>query len=218
MRCVRLTVTALVAAFAAVPSVAAADGVAGRIFTVAGPVGGAKDIASVAAMSDGGFLFLERDFDTWAIRRVAPTGAISTVAQGSSFSGAASQVTPGKIAALPSGGFLLPDSSFGRVFAATLDGRMTRLAGTGVPGVSGDGGPAIAAALATPVAAVPARNGGVLIADQGASRIRRRRSGRYQLDGSGHRRGGARGGRRSRRRGRCCRRRPMSRRRRTVAS
>ncbi len=217
MRCVRLTVAALVAAFAAVPSVAAADGVAGRIFTVAGPVGGAKDIASVAAMSDGGFLFLERDFDTWAIRRVAPTGAISTVAQGSSFSGAPSQVAPGKIAALPSGGFLLPDSSFGRVFAATLDGRMTRLAGTGVPGVSGDGGPAIAAALATPIAAVPERNGGILIADQGASRIRRVGPGGIISTVAGTGEEGF-AGTAVRRRGRCCRRRPMSRRRRTVAS
>jgi len=113
---------------AAVPSAAsAAGGVAGRVFTVAGPISG-KQVASVAAMSDGGFLYVERDFDGWAIRRVLPTGAISTIAQGFSVPivTEVTAVVSDKLAVLPSGGVLFADIGFARVFAASLDGTLTR--------------------------------------------------------------------------------------------
>ena len=52
-------------------------------------------------------------------------------------------------------------------------GLITRFAGTGVDGFSGDGGPATAARLSSPVAVVVAPDGGFYVADRDGNRIRR---------------------------------------------
>ena len=73
---------------------------------------------------------------------------------------------------MPDGGYLIADAGNDRVRRVSPDGTITTVAGTGTFGFSGDGGPATAANLS------PARGGGVpdggyLIADAGAARIRR---------------------------------------------
>src|ERR1700722_6935546 len=55
--------------------------------------------------------------------------------------------------------------------AATND--ISTVAGKGPSGFSGDGGPAAAAELNTPISVTPTSDGGFLIADQGNNRVRR---------------------------------------------
>src|SRR3954462_7655041 len=57
---------------------------------------------------------------------------------------------PIAVAAGPGGGFLIADFSNARVRRVGPDGVITTVAGTGVVGNSGDGGPATAAQLTTP--------------------------------------------------------------------
>ena len=87
-----------------------------------------------------------------------PDGTITTVAGTGSggFSGdggpatAATIDTPRGLAALPDGGFLIADTNNERIRRVWPDGHITTVAGDGVRGFAGDGGPATAAELAFP--------------------------------------------------------------------
>jgi hypothetical protein len=115
------------------------------------------------------------------IREVSPTGIISTVAGTGTagFSGDGGPATsamiaaPRGLAALPDGGFLIPDSDNQRIRRVWPDGTITTVAGDGTRGFAGDGGPAVAAELAEPFGVAPLPDGGFLIADNGNNRIRR---------------------------------------------
>jgi hypothetical protein len=74
---------------------------------------------------------------------------------------------------LADGELLIPDSGNQRVRRVGLDGLIRTVAGSGVRGSSGDGGPATAGQLNLPfgVAALP--DGGFLIAERAGNRIRR---------------------------------------------
>jgi len=69
------------------------------------------------------------------------------------------------------GNLYVADSSNHRVRRIGTDGTVTTVAGTGIPGFSGDGGPAVAAQLHTPLA-VAVGDGGVFIADSANNLIR----------------------------------------------
>lgn len=133
----------------------------------------------VAYMAGGGFILA--DTGNHRIRRVWPDGTITTVAgtgePGYSGDGglatAARLEAPRGVAALPDGGFLVPDTGNYRVRRVWPDGTITTVAGSGVRGYGGDGGPALAAQLALPFSAVPLADGGVLIADTANHRVRR---------------------------------------------
>ncbi len=76
--------------------------------------------------------------------------------------------------ALPALGFLIADRGNAVVRQVDVEGRARIVAGTlDVPGDSGDGGPATAAQLTSPVSVSPTRGGGFLIADRDAHRVRR---------------------------------------------
>src|SRR6202011_2362973 len=85
-------------------------------------------------------------------------------------------------AAVPTadGGFLLaelgalsgPDTG-ARIRKVSASGTITTVAGTGVPGFSGDGGPATSAQLYQPTAAVPTTDGGFLISEYGNCVVRK---------------------------------------------
>jgi hypothetical protein len=114
------------------------------------------------------------------VRLIAPDGTISTVAGTgvAGFSGDGGPATqaeidsPRGIAALPDGGFLIPDTDNQRIRRVWPDGRITTVAGDGTRGFAGDGGPATAAELASPFGVSPLPDGGFLIADAGNDRIR----------------------------------------------
>jgi hypothetical protein len=113
------------------------------------------------------------------IRRVAPNGIITTVAGSDpGFDGDGGPAVdalldmPTDVAATADGGYLIADARNARVRRVGPDGRIATVAGT-VPGLSGDGGPAIAARLDTPRELAPTADGGFLVADAGNHRIRR---------------------------------------------
>ena len=115
------------------------------------------------------------------IREVRTDGTIITVAGTGSggFSGDGGPATqaainaPRGVVALSDGGFLIPDSSNHRVRRVSASGTITTVAGTGVQGFSGDGGPATSATLNTPFGVSPTADGGYLIDDVGNQRVRR---------------------------------------------
>jgi len=75
--------------------------------------------------------------------------------------------------ALPDGGFLIADTGNDRVRRVGINGMITTVAGNGVDGFSGDGGPATAAQLSGPFGVAPMPDGGFLIVDISNERIRR---------------------------------------------
>jgi sugar lactone lactonase YvrE len=71
------------------------------------------------------------------------------------------------------GNVYIADNGNRRVRRVSAGGTITTIAGTGVAGSSGDGGPAAAAQLASPVGIAVDRGGNVYVADEGGHRIRR---------------------------------------------
>ncbi len=80
---------------------------------------------------------------------------------------------PFDVAALPGGGYLIADTENRRIRRVSRLGRISTVAGTGRAGSSGDGGPARRASFQAPFAVALTPDGGFLVADEAASRIRR---------------------------------------------
>jgi uncharacterized protein (TIGR03437 family) len=113
------------------------------------------------------------------IRRIAG-GNISTVAGtgAAGFSGdggaatAAQISSPQAVALLPGGGFLIADSNNQRIRSVT-GGSISTIAGNGSSGSSGDGGPAVAAALQQPQGVAADAAGNTIIGDTFNNTVRR---------------------------------------------
>jgi NHL repeat len=133
----------------------------------------------VTAAPDGGYLIPDTDNDR--IRKVSTDGTITTLAGNGAHGfdgdgGPATAATLGfPFAVVPTadGGLLIADTANDRIRKVKADGTITTVAGDGVRGFGGDGGPATQAAIANPhnLAALP--DGGFLIADEGNDRVRR---------------------------------------------
>jgi sugar lactone lactonase YvrE len=127
--------------------------------------------SGVAVMPDGGYLIADSGNDR--VRRIFPDGTIRTVAgsgnYGSSGDGgpatSAALQAPIGVAAMPDGSFLIADAAAARVRRVSPTGIITTVAGTGTRGLSGDGGPATAAAIYDPQGVTATPDGGFLIAD-----------------------------------------------------
>ena len=159
---------------------AAGSGVAGYSGD-GGPATAAQlsGVHGVAPLPDGGFVLA--DTGNNRIRRVSPAGTITTIAGTgmAGFSGdggpaVAAQIRgPRGIATLPDGTILFPDSGNHRIRRISPAGVITTVAGSGAPGFSGDGRPALSAQLGLPFSVSPLAKGGFLIAEAGNGRVRR---------------------------------------------
>jgi len=77
------------------------------------------------------------------------------------------------IAADAAGNFYLADTDNARIRRVAANGTITTFAGTGVPGFSGDGGPATSAQLNLPYGVAVDNMGTVYVADLGNNRVRK---------------------------------------------
>jgi hypothetical protein len=122
-------------------------------------------------ISGGGFLF--SDSGNNVVRHVSPEGVITRVAGTGAAGdtgdgGPATQAqlnSPGAMTALPGGGFLFSDLGNNVVRQVSRDGVITRVAGTGAAGDTGDGGPATQAQLNGPGGVGVLPGGGLLFTD-----------------------------------------------------
>jgi trimeric autotransporter adhesin len=132
----------------------------------------------VAVTADGGFLVT--DPGTHVVRKVSAAGTIARVAgtgtagnSGDDGPAADAQLSfPAGVAVTPDGGFLIADADSAVVRKVTASGTITRVAGTGTTGDSGDGGPATDAHLYAPAGLALTADGGVLITDPGSHVVR----------------------------------------------
>ena len=140
----------------------------------------ALNAPSALALDDAGNLYISDTYNC-IVRKVAPDGTISTVAgaRHRGFSGDGSLATaaeladPNGIAVAADGTLYIGDRLNHRVRKVAPDGTISTIAGTGTRGLSGDGGPAIAAELGYVSRVQLDTDGGLLIADQTNSAIRK---------------------------------------------
>ena len=120
----------------------------------------------------------ENDTCERSIRKFAPAGIITTIAGGYPLSlqpdsgvgdgGPASKAQLGFVSALAvdsAGNLFLTDLFAQRVRKIDLDGIITTIGGNGLPGYSGDGGPAAEASLDSPLALAVDEAGNVYVSD-----------------------------------------------------
>lgn len=148
------------------------DGVSATWAKVGGPLGMTSDLAGNVYFSDQG---------THMVRRIATDGTITTVA-GNGESGFSGDGGPGKQARLASpaglafdasGNLYIADEQNNRIRRVTPGGIIQTVAGSGVSGFGGDGGPAVAALLALPDGVAVDAAGNLYIADTATHRIRK---------------------------------------------
>ena len=138
---------------------------------------------SVAVAASGALYIVDSGNDR--VRKVSPGGVISTVAgngvvgysnDGGPAVGAALGLNPGAlydgIAVDAAGNIFFPDYFTNRVRKVTPDGVITTVAGDGIHGFFGDGGPATNAALAYPSSVALDAAGNLYITDTFNKRIR----------------------------------------------
>jgi len=147
------------------------DGGPATLAQVAGPV----DVTVDAA---GNVYFA--DFGNERVRKIDPSGTISTVA-GSGVAGDAGDGgaavkarlrSPTGVTLDAAGNLYIADSNNHRIRKVTPAGKISSFAGTGVKGLAGNGGPATAASLNRPYDLVMDHAGKLYIVDQGSLRIR----------------------------------------------
>ena len=161
-------------------STVAGNGIAGF-----GGDGGPATAASLSfpfgvAVDAGGNLFIG-DLGNQRIRKVTPGGVISTVAGNGTFgfSGdggpatAASLATPSGVAVDAGGNLFIAEQGNHRIRKVTPGGVISTVAGNGIAGFGGDGGPATAANLNFPAGVAVDAGGNLIIADDGNHRIRK---------------------------------------------
>ncbi len=144
-----------------------------------GPATSAQlDAPSGAVMSADGRTWIA-DPNNNVVREVSPGGTITTVAGTTGgFGGDNGPATdaqlnfPFDVALAPDGGYLIADVDNNRVRRVSPGGTISTVAGTGVPGSQGDGGPATDAQLSDPSRVALTADGGILIADLLNNRVR----------------------------------------------
>ncbi len=127
----------------------------------------------IAIDPDGDLLFATHE----RIFRVMPDGRIHIVAGGGDQApgeggpATAAKISPRGLAVDAQGNVFTADGA--RIRKVTIDGRISTVAGNGTVGYSGDGGPALSAALNDPRNVALDASGNLYIADSGNQRIRK---------------------------------------------
>ncbi len=138
------------------------------------------DSPSAVALDADGALYIA-DRDNHAVRRVGRDGVITTVA-GTGVRGFSGDLGPAALARLSfptgvavdaAGALFIADSDNHRIRRVDADGVIDTVAGSGVAGFQGDGGPALSARLRFPSSVAVASDGSVLVADLDNNRVRR---------------------------------------------
>jgi uncharacterized protein (TIGR03437 family) len=148
------------------------DGFLATAASLTNPQGVAVDTAGNLYIADTG---------NQVIRKVNSQGIITTVAgngqQGPGGDGgpaiAARLSAPCAVAVDGSGNLYIVDGGNNEIRKVDNSGIITRIAGTGQPGYSGDGGPAAAAALAEPSGIALDAQGNIFILDSGNNMLRK---------------------------------------------
>ncbi len=141
--------------------------------------GEAAQIVDVVVGADGSYWVA--DYGQYKVWRVRATGQIEPVAgdggwRASGDGGAASNATlyqPRDVLYDKAGNLYIADAGNHRVRRVRPDGQIERVAGSGMVGFSGDGGPALLAQLNEPTALALDATGTLYIADAGNGRVRR---------------------------------------------
>ena len=135
---------------------------------------------SGVAVDGAGNLYIA-DTDNTRIRKVDSTGTITTIAGTGEYGfsgdgGPAVQAAlsyPSGVAVDGAGNVYVTDSGNNRIRKVDATGTITTIAGTGEYGFSGDGGPAVQAALSYPEGVAVDGAGNVYVTDSGNNRIRK---------------------------------------------
>jgi uncharacterized protein (TIGR03437 family) len=146
-----------------------------------GPTGLAVNAAGILYFAEGsigtGSGLAPGDFRIWEVNSagvlVAAAGNGLESYSGDGGAAAVAQLNnPAGVALDSSGNLFVADTLNHRVRKISPTGAITTVAGTGVAGVSGDGGPATSAQLDSPMGVAMAGSGVLYIADTGNNRIR----------------------------------------------
>jgi uncharacterized protein (TIGR03437 family) len=134
---------------------------------------------SSVAVDPSGAVYIADSFNS-RIRRVSKTGIITTVA-GNGVTGYSGDGGPATSASLSepfgvildgSGNLYIADTYNNRIRKVSSTGIISTIAGTGIAGFSGDGGPAVSAMIYDPFAIAIDGSGNLFIADSENNRIR----------------------------------------------
>ena len=158
----------------------AGDGTAGYSGEGGPAVSASLNSPYAVALDSSGNLYIA-DLSNNRIRKVEPSGVISTVA-GSGIAGSSGDNGPAVSASLngprgvavdASGAVYIADSNNQRIRKVDAAGVITTIAGTGFRGYAGDGGPALSASLSNPAGVAIDTTGAIYLADDGNQRIRK---------------------------------------------
>ncbi len=134
---------------------------------------------AAVAVDSAGNIYIADTFNS-VIRKVLPSGVITTVAGGGSATGDGGAATsaalflPQGVALDPAGNLFISDTGSARIRkVSAVDGSIATVAGNGTIGYSGDGGPATSAQLNTPAGIAVDAIDNIFIADSHNNVVRR---------------------------------------------